>query len=128
MTTIEQRLQQQIESAVRDYMLASRAAAAASLERAFAAPSRMPVERAKPASRVSDATKVGKRRTANELTAQGEQLYEVIAAHPGEGMVALSERMGVSGADLQRVVALLRTAQRVRTVGVRQQMRYFPRA
>jgi hypothetical protein len=128
MTTIEQRLQQQIESAVREYMVASRAAVAALLDRAFAAPSRVPTERATPATRVRAATKPAKRRTANELAALSEQLYELIAAHPGEGMVALSERMGVTGPLLQRVMALLRNAERVRTVGVRQQMRYFPRA
>jgi hypothetical protein len=74
------------------------------------------------------AVSTAKRRTASELTALSEQLYKVIAAHPGEGMVALSEHMGVSGIQLQRVVALLRNGERVRTVGVRQQMRYFPRA
>lgn len=125
--TIEQRLQQQVESAVREYMVASRAAVAALLDRAFAAPSRKPAERAMPKTRRT-AVSTAKRRTASELTALSEQLYKVIAAHPGEGMVALSEHMGVSGIQLQRVVALLRNGERVRTVGVRQQMRYFPRA
>jgi hypothetical protein len=81
-----------------------------------------------PKTRIRTAATTAKRRTASELTALSEQLYNVIAAHPGEGMVALSERMGVSGIQLQRVVALLRNGDRVRTVGVRQQMRYFPRA
>jgi predicted transcriptional regulator len=71
---------------------------------------------------------VSKRRTASELAALSEQLYEVIAAHPGEGMVTLSERMGANASTLQRAVARLRGEERIRTVGARQQMRYFPRA
>jgi hypothetical protein len=70
----------------------------------------------------------GKRRTASERAALSEQLYEAIAASPGEDMVALSERLGVSGPQLQRVVARLRAGNRIRTVGTRQLMRYFPRA
>jgi len=129
MTTIEQRLQQQIESAFREYMLAGRTAVMTALERGFAAASSAPTERAKPAAtRSRDATTTSKRRTASELATLSEQLYEVIAAHPGEGMLALSARMGVSGTQLQRAVARLRSADRIRTVGVRQQTRYFPRA
>lgn len=65
-------------------MLVSRAAATASLERGYAAPTRNGSERAKPA-RVRDAAEVEKRRTASELRVQSEQLYEVIATHRGEG-------------------------------------------
>jgi hypothetical protein len=49
-----------------------------------------------------------KRRTVSELAALSEQLYEAIAADPGESMVVSSERLGVSGVQLQRVVARLR--------------------
>jgi hypothetical protein len=129
MTTIEQRLQQQIESAFSEYMLAGRAAVMAALERGLAAASSAPAARPKPAMTPVRATSsASKRRTASELTALSEQLYEVIAAHPGEGIIALSAHMGTSGTQLQRAVARLRDAERIRTVGVRQQMRYFPRA
>jgi len=129
MTTIEQRLQQQIENAFREYVVAGRMAAMTALERALAAASSATAERAKPAAtRARDASTTGKRRTASELAALSDQLYEVIAAHPGEGMIALSARMGVSGLQLQRAVARLRGTERIRTVGVRQQTRYFPRA
>ena len=129
MTTIEQRLQQQIENAFCEYMLAGRAAAMTALERAMATASSAAAERSKPAAtRARAALTTGKRRTASELAALSEQLYEVVATHPGEGMIALSARMGVSGPQLQRAVARLRGAERLRTVGVRQQTRYFPRA
>lgn len=127
MTTNEQRLEKQIESAIQEYMRASRATALAAIERTFAAASNVPAERAKPLTRVRGAASGGQRRTASELAALGEQLYEIIAAHPGEGMVALSERIGVSGPLLQRVVARLRSGARIRTVGARVQMRYFPK-
>ena len=129
MTTIEQRLQQQIENAFHEYMLAGRAAAMTALERAMAAASSAAAERSKPAAtRGRDASSTGKRRTASELATLSEQLYEVIATHPGEGMIVLSGRMGLSGPQLQRAVARLRGTERIRTVGVRQQTRYFPRA
>ncbi len=70
----------------------------------------------------------GKRRTVSELAALSEQLYEAFAADPGEGMVSLSKRLDASGPQLQRVVARLRADNRIRTVGTRQLMRYFPRA
>lgn len=129
MSKIEDRLQQQVESALREYMLAGRAAIMTALERAFAGTSSTPGAQTKlAANRASNASRAGKRRTASELAALSERLYEVIAAHPGEGMIALSARMDVSGSQLQCAVARLRSAERIRTVGVRQQTRYFPRA
>jgi hypothetical protein len=102
---------------------------AATLERAFGTAARTPlIQRTKSPSRASGAVTHGKRRTASELEALSEKLYEAIAASPGEGMVSLSERVGVPGRQLQRVAARLRTDGRIRTVGTRQLMRYFPRA
>ena len=127
MTTLEQRLQQQIEAAVQEYLQLSRAKVAATLERAFGAGATGPAHRATPSARPRESEKVGKRRTASELAALSEQLYEAISASPGQGIVGLSERLGVSGPHLQPVVARLRADGRIRTVGARQQMRYFPR-
>ena len=128
MSTLEQRLQERIEAAVQEYLKESRAKAAATLERAFGATSVTPARREKSAVRAGGAVASGKRRTASELAALSEQLYRVIATSPGEGMVKLSERLSVPGPQLQRVVARLRADGRIRTVGTRQQMRYFPRA
>ena len=128
MTTLEQRLQEQIESAVQEYLRESRAKVTATLERAFGAGVRAPAQRIKSPTRAGSTVTAGKRRTASELSALSEQLYDAIATGPGEGMVALSKRLGVSGPQLQRVVARLRADNRIRTVGTRQQMRYFPRA
>jgi hypothetical protein len=128
MTTLEQRLHEQIESAIQEFMRQSRAKVAATLERAFDGAARAPAQRAKSPTRAGVGASASKRRTAGELAALSEQLYQAIAAGPGEGMVTLSERLGVGGPQLQRAVARLRADNRIRTVGTRQQMRYFPRA
>lgn len=130
MTTLELRLQDQIEAAVQEYLRASRAKVTATLERAFGAAGAESANRAKAPARSRDAAKekLSKRRTPAELAALSEQLYEAISITPGQSMVALSERLGVSGTHLQRVVARLRADSRIRTVGARQHMRYFPRA
>jgi hypothetical protein len=65
----------------------------------------------------------GKRRRSAEVSELGERLY----AHPGEGMAALAGELGASARELHRPMALLKQAGRVRSVGQRQQTRYFPR-
>lgn len=67
-----------------------------------------------------------KRRTAAELDATCDQLCALVRARPGESVVALAEEMSVPAPTLQRPMAKLRAEGRVRTVGERHQMRYFP--
>lgn len=67
-----------------------------------------------------------KRRTAAELDATCEQLCALVRARPGEPVVTLAEEMGVHASTLQRPMAKLRAEGRVRTVGERHLMRYFP--
>jgi hypothetical protein len=94
MTTLEQRLQERIESAVQEYLRESRAKVAATLKRAFGAATWTPVQRAKSASRAGGCR--GMRQAPNGQrtrgAALGEQLYHAIAASPGEGMVTLTEK------------------------------------
>ena len=47
-------------------------------------------------------------------------------ARPGEAIIMLAEEMGVHASTLQRPMAKLRAESRVRTVGERHLMRYFP--
>lgn len=67
-----------------------------------------------------------KRRTAAELDATCEQLCALVRARPGESIVTLAEELGVPARTLQRPMAKLRVESRVRTVGERHLMRYFP--
>ena len=67
-----------------------------------------------------------KRRTEAEIDATSEQLCALVRARPGESIVALAEGMGVPASTLQRPMAKLRAESRVRTVGERHLIRYFP--
>jgi hypothetical protein len=78
MTSPEQRLHQQLESAIQEFLLASRAQVAATLDRAFdTAVARSSASRLKSATRRQQVPKLGKRRSASELTALSEQLYGI---------------------------------------------------
>lgn len=55
-----------------------------------------------------------------------EQLCALVRARPGESIIMLAEEMGVPASTLQRPMAKLRVENRVRTVGERHLMRYFP--
>jgi hypothetical protein len=67
-----------------------------------------------------------KRRTAAAIDATSEQLCALVRARPGESILTLAEEMGVPASALQRPMAKLRVESRVRTVGQRHLMRYFP--
>jgi len=58
----------------------------------------------------------------------GERLYQVVCTNPGEAMAVLAREVGASARELQRPMALLKQAGRVRSVGQRSSTRYFPRA
>ena len=82
---------------------------------------------AKATDRRSQATQPEtKRRTAAELDAMCEQLCALVRARPGESIVILAEEMGMPASTLQRPMAKLRSEGRVRIVGERHLMRYFP--
>lgn len=67
-----------------------------------------------------------KRRTAAEMDAVSERLCALVRARPGESIITLAEEMGLPANALQRPMAKLRDESRVRTVGQRHLMRYFP--
>jgi hypothetical protein len=116
-------LERQIEQMVAAHVAALRKAAQGAVERAFAAASAaVPTMPSRPRA----ARTVGKRRAGSELLALGERFFEALSRKPGETMVVLSAEVGASPQELQRAVARLREAGRVRTVGERSAMRYFP--
>lgn len=69
---------------------------------------------------------MGPRRTAEEIAELGEQLYELVCAHPGESMTLFAEQMGMRAGDLHVPMSKLKVAGRVRSVGQRSLTRYFP--
>jgi hypothetical protein len=96
------------------------------VERAFAAANAATPTVAPSRSRV--ARTASKRRAGAELSALGERFFEALSRKPGETMVVLAAEVGASPRELHRAVARLRESGRVRTVGERSAMRYFPLA
>jgi hypothetical protein len=121
-TTTE--LERQIEQMVATHVAALRKAAQGAVERAFAAAS-VAAPTVSP-SRPRATRAAGKRRARGELSALGERFFEALSRKPGETMGVLSAEVGASPVELHRAVARLREAGRVRTIGERSQMRYFP--
>lgn len=120
-------LAEQIEQLVRQHIAATRTVAAAAVERAFAPVPQGRGSRpsAEPKPRRPRA-KTAPRRATEEVVALGERFYAVLCRHPGEAMTTLARQVGATPRALQVAVARLKDAGRVRAVGQRQGMRYFP--
>lgn len=122
-------LAKQIEDLVRQHVSALRSTAAAAVARAFAAVP--PHELAGPSTQsrpVRTRKKAAPRRAPEELVALGERFYAVLCQQPGETMMTLAPQVGVAPRVLQVAVARLRRDGRVRVIGKKQQMRYYPMA
>ena len=122
MTDRDENLSEQIEKLVRAYIEATRREATEGLARAFlsaSAPTRVSA-----APRPKRAT--GRRRASMELAALSARLHEAVVAQPGETMAVLAPGLGCSPRELQRPMAVLKQAGRVRSVGQRHQTRYYP--
>ena len=81
-------------------------------------------QKAAPARRASST----QRRSADEIDAFAERLFEAVESTPGETMAVLAPRLGVSAKELERPAARLKKAGQIRTVGERSRMRYYPMA
>lgn len=66
------------------------------------------------------------RRTAAELETVCDALCARVRAQPGMSMVELAEQMNAEVRSLQRPMAKLKSASRVRSVGERHLTRYYP--
>ena len=128
MTTTTESLAQKIETEVerlgREHLAGCEAAAETAVRSAFrrvsrstSKPTRSEAKRPRPPSR---------RRSPEEIAALGERLYEAICRHPGETMAVIAPVVGASPGELRRPSVLLRREGRVRSVGQRHAMRYFP--
>ena len=126
MTNTTSELERQIEQMVAAHVAALRKAAQAAVERAFAAASAAAPTMSPSRPRVARAA--SKRRAGAELSGLGERFFEALSRKPGETMLVLSAEVGASPQELHRAVARLREAGRVKTVGERSAMRYFPSA
>jgi hypothetical protein len=114
-------LSKHIEQVVQEHIVASRRAAEAAVARAFAAV-RTP---RRPAAAPRAA---GRRRGQTELADLGERLYRAICAKPGESMAVFAAEVSATATELQRPMAHLKSAGRVRSIGQRHLTRYYPMA
>lgn len=123
-TTSPQALSERIERLVQEYISETRIAAMAAMDRAFATSvGAKAKQQDQPAKR-----RMSQRRPSAELVAIGERLYAAMCNTPGETMTVLAPAVGGSARELQRPIALLKRAGRVRSVGRRQGTRYYPMA
>ena len=116
-----------IESLVASYMNSVRDCAQQAVKRALAnpvAPRRRSSRGARAPTTTSRATTA--HRTATELSEVCDALCERVRAQPGASMVELAEQVGASIRSLQCPMAKLKAAGRVRSVGQRHLMRYYP--
>ena len=113
-----------IEQMVSEHLAATRAAFVAAVERAFGAAVCEPPSVRVP--RVKSESKPSKRRTQQEVADLSERFLEAVAANPGETMMTLARKVGISAQELHRPMTLLKRAGRVRSVGERSLTRYFP--
>jgi hypothetical protein len=115
-----------IESLVASYIDEVRQAAQQAIERSLSRSVQAQRSAKSTVHRPSVPRLATKRRTAAELDETCEKLCALVRARPGESIVTLAEDMGASAGTLQRPMAKLRTEGRVRSVGERHLMRYFP--
>ena len=68
------------------------------------------------------------RRAPSEVAELGERFYTMVCQTPGETMAVLAGKLGATAQELKVPVARLKRANRVRGVGQRSHLRYFPMA
>ena len=125
MTKLHQDLTEEVESAIQSILAASHRVVTAALDEAFANSGlQLRVRKGEVAKAVR--RRSAARRSPQEIEALGEQLYQAVCKTPGETMAVLAEGAGVTPRVFQVPVARLKQAGRIKTVGARQSMRYFP--
>ena len=125
--TSPQDLCKRIEHLVEEYISTTRVAAQAALDRAFATTTTPSVARSRPTA-ARTRSRGGARRAADEIGTLSERLYEAVCRMPGETMTVIAPTLGATARELNRPMLRLKQAGRVRSVGTRHAMRYFPLA
>ena len=115
-----------IESLVTSYLNEVRRAAQQAVERTLSRPADRESRSKSSGPPRTAPTASTTRRTAAELDEVCDRLCALVHSRPGESIVALAEEMAEPPSSLQRPMAKLRSDGRVRTVGQRHLMRYFP--
>ena len=123
--TNEQKLEQEVESAVAAYLRACREVANRAMQRALVGAG-APAAQAESAKAKSKQTEGQLRRSTAELAVLREKLVAAVHEHPGESMKTLAAQVGASPRELQGAALRLKREGSLRVVGKRQFTRYFP--
>ena len=126
METLQAQIEERINEMVGDVLVLIRRAANDAVNNALSGTTATGGAKAGPKRGKRRVSKPQARRSPEELSDLCERLYQKIDEQPGEGMAAYAEALAVAPRDLGVVVGRLRKAGRVRTVGERDRMRYFP--
>ena len=122
-TRLEEKISRAVQRLIREHLAECEEAAAGAVREAFArAAGPLTKERGSMSSR----RKSSSRRTSAETTRLVERLFKAICEHPGETMAVIAPTVGSTPRELEYVSKLLRRSGRVRSVGQRQNTRYFP--
>jgi hypothetical protein len=129
-TTNPQELCKRIEHLVEEYISATRVAARAAVDRAFATAATPSAKPSRPTTTAPAPARSrgGARRAADEIGTLSERLYEAVYRMPGETMTVIAPTVGATARELNRPMLRLKQAGRVRSVGTRHATRYFPMA
>lgn len=115
-----------IASVVVSYMNSVRDTVRQAVEHAFAQPGAPKQASTAKRAAATPPRPTAARRTAAQLSEVCDALCDLVRAQPGASMVELGEQMGAETRSLQRPMAKLKAAGRVRSVGQRHLTRYYP--
>ncbi len=126
MVNLQNQIEERVNAMVGEILVVVRRAAIEAVNQALSGASTAvsPRPRSKPGKRQSQPA--APRRSPEQLASQRERLYTEISELPGEGMALYASKLQVPVRALSLPARQLRKAQRVRTVGQRERMRYFP--
>src|ERR1019366_3039855 len=129
-TTNPQELCKRIEHLVEEYISATRVAARAAVDRAFATAATPSAKPSRPTTTAPAPAGSGgaARRPADEIGTLSERLYEAVYRMPGETMTVIAPTVGATARELNRPMLRLKQAWRVRSAGAGHATRYSPMA
>ena len=131
MQSLEDIINEEMALAVERIVRASRSTALTAFDRHFEHLGQRPLRQpASPSGRATSINRVknrvSPRRSAEKIAELEARFLGVVRSQPGQPMSALAPLVGVKSSELQVPVARLKAANKLKTVGQRHLVRYFP--
>jgi len=126
MENLQAQIEERINAMVGDVLVLIRRATTDAINNVLSGTTAASVARPEPKPGKRRVSQPRARRSPEELSALCERLYQKIDEHPGQGMAVYAEVLAVATRDLGVVAKRLKKVGRVRTLGQRDRMRYFP--